>query len=196
MLRRVRLFDWLVVGNAVLLAVVIGTVYYPELGGYVGGAGRYFAYLALFIAFAVPVWALLRRFDYPAWLLVALQVGILAHYAGGGLEVDAARLYDQIVLGVRFDKYVHFYNSLIGALGIRTLMRRGGLSLGSFEPLILVGFTLGLGGVVEMLEYAGYVIAGSTGMGDYANNMGDLLANLAGSTTAVVGAGVVGRLRR
>jgi len=181
----VRPFDWFILVNIALSGVMVAAVYYPTLGGHVGGGGRYFSYLLLFVGLAVPVWGWLRRFDYPTWLLVALEAGILLHFAGGGLEIDSLRLYDQVFFGVRFDKYVHFYNSLVGALGVRSLLRQRGIRFGGCESLVLVSCTLGLGAVVEMVEYAGFVIAGATGMGDYANNMQDLLANVLGSTTAV-----------
>jgi hypothetical protein len=49
------------------------------------------------------------------------------------------------------------------------------------EGFVIIVMTLGLGALVEILELSAVVLAGTTGVGDYINNIGDLVADLVGA---------------
>ena len=65
--------------------------------------------------------------------------------------------------------------------------RSGGFGL-AFAAVLVAN---GAGAMVEMVEYAGSIIFEQTSVGDYANNMLDLVANLVGSIVAVAVARIV-----
>jgi hypothetical protein len=177
-LERIRPFDVFVGGNVALL---LGTT----LFAYARADWEFALYAVVILAFIVFLWRLLRPYDYPVWLLVLVEIGILAHFAGGFLRLDGDTLYTRYVLGVRWDKYVHYYNSLAVAMLISHLVRKAGLELKGFGPVFIVMVTLGLGGVIEIVEYFAVAVIPKTGVGDYANNIEDLIMNLLGGTTGV-----------
>ncbi len=181
---RVNGVDRFVVLNLVLLAVMSLAVYsrrQPE----------YFYYVGVFVAFALIGWHALRGYHYPLWLLAGLEVGILAHFAGGLLSVAGERLYEHTLLaGVGYDDLVHFYNSAIILLIVREVLHQADARIGRYEWLLLVLIVLGIGAAWEVIEFVAWRLIPDTMVGGYANNMTDLLANGLGG-----GAGVlIGRL--
>jgi uncharacterized membrane protein YjdF len=143
-------------------------------------------------------WRWLRRFDFPLWLLFLVEVGIVAHFAGGYVKYGPEGwLYWHHFLGIRYDKIVHFYNSLVAVLAFTLMLRQSRAVLGRMEPAILVGFVLGLGAVIEIVEYFAVLTIENVGVGDYANNMEDLMMNLLGGIAgAVLARFTLGRDRR
>jgi hypothetical protein len=140
--------------------------------------GEFAVYAAAIAIAATLAWRVLRRVALPVSVLVVLQVGILAHVAGGVIPIHGGRLYDVVVLGLTFDKWVHAFNALAGAAFVDHLLRgdKGPLPRG----LVVLMVVLGAGAVVEMIEYLTQLILPFTGVGGYDNNMRDLFANLAG----------------
>ncbi len=173
-------FDLFILINFVLLLMMTGVVYYTT-------EWEFGLYAAAFIVVGVLLWRVLRRYPYPIWLLLALELGLLIHFAGGLIHFGPqnTRLYGHYFLGLRFDKYVHFYNSLIGVIALRYLFRQAGLALRRMESLIVVAVVLGIGAFIEIVEYLAVTTMPSTGVGDYDNNMQDLVFNLMGGTLGV-----------
>jgi hypothetical protein len=176
--------DRFVVLNLVLLAAMSVAVYtrrQPE----------YLYYVGVFVAFALIGWHALREYHYPLWLLAALETGILAHFAGGLLSVAGGRLYEYTLpAGVGYDDLVHFYNSAVILLIVREVLHQADARIGRYEWLLLILGVLGIGAAWEVIEFVAWRIIPSTLIGDYANNMTDLLANGLGGGTGVL----VGRL--
>ena len=126
-------------------------------------------------------WVIFRRYDWDLWLLVLVAGGFLLHFAGGLTSPEGVRLYDWVVFGVRFDKYVHFINAGITAQVVAAVFRFEGISLGRFEGIGVVLIVLGLGTVIEISEYIVLKTLPDAGVGYYDNNLQDLISNLCGS---------------
>ncbi|MCL5291058.1 MAG: DUF2238 domain-containing protein [Actinobacteria bacterium] len=181
-------FDLFILVNFALLLMMTGIVYYAA-------EWEFGLYAAVFIGAGFLLWRVLRKYSYPMWLFLALEVGILAHFAGGLIHFGPhnTRLYGHYFIGLRFDKYVHLYNSLVGSVALRHLFRQVGLSLRRMESFIVIAVVLGIGALIEIVEYLAVTTMPSTGVGDYANNMQDLIFNLAGGSLGML---LVNRLAR
>jgi uncharacterized membrane protein YjdF len=177
---RIKPFDVFIAVNA---AFLIGTTLYA----YAVAEPEFGLYAVTILGLATIGWWLLRRFDYPIWLLVLVQIGIVAHFAGGFLyPSDGISLYNHYYGGIRYDKFVHFYNSMVTAIVLSYIFREAGLVLGAFEAFVVVMVTLGLGAFIEIVEYFAVLTIPETGVGDYANNIQDLIVNLLGGLTGVL----------
>jgi putative membrane protein len=152
------------------------------------GAGLGFKiYAAAVIALFVVLWLVLRRYEYPIWAVVLLQLVLMGHLAGRFVVVDGTPLYIAEVLGVGGDKIVHTFNSLVAASFVLVFFRLLDLKLRGWEGFVVVMVVAGAGAIIEIIEYVGVVVLPSTHVGSYANNAQDLIANLFG---AFVGWGV------
>lgn len=129
----------------------------------------------------VVLWLALRRSEYPVWAILTLQLSIMGHVAGRFVVVDGLPLYRADLLGMPADKIIHAFNSLAGGVFATVLFRRLGLLLRGWEGFIVVMFVSGAGALVEIVEYGGTLVLETTHVGSYANNMQDLIANLAGA---------------
>lgn len=137
-------------------------------------------YALLLMTGMAGLWLWLRRCPVPGWLLLTIEAGIVAHFAGGLAQFDGARHYDHVFLGVRYDKYVHFTNAFIAALAVREICRVRGLPITSVTRLLVFFTVPGLGGLVEVCEFVATLTIPRNGVGGYADTMGDLVANLCG----------------
>ena len=185
-----RVFDWFVIVNLSLFLAATGSVFlsrFVHLRGE-GHLGEFGIYAVICMVVVLAAWRTLRRFDWPLWLLVAAEMAILIHFAGGLIPYQDGRFYDIVLCGIRFDKYVHWANSFIAALVVSHLTRRGGLAV--------VLMVLGLGALWEIVEYAVVSRIPDAGVGLYDNNLRDLVANLAGGLTWWLMSAVVDALRR
>lgn len=135
------------------------------------------AVLALLTAF----WLVIRRHEYPVWAIVALQLSVVGHVAGRFVVLDDLPLYRAHLLGIPGDKVIHAFNSAAGAVFVTALFRRLGLVLKGWEGFIVLMVVSGAGALVEIVEYGGTLVLPMTHVGDYANNMQDLIANLLGA---------------
>lgn len=176
---RVRVFDVWAVANLLLLAGMSFYVY--RKADYEFGL-----YAAVFMVAVGFAWWYLRRFEFPLWLLALVEIGILAHFAGGLIHFGPGnlRLYDHRYFDIRFDKWVHFYNSAVLATAITYIIDGAGVRLRRAKGFVVVLMMLGVGAVWEIVEYTAVMSLARTGVGDYHNNMRDLVANLAGSVSA------------
>lgn len=146
-------------------------------GSTVGSVAEFWIYAGSILAIVGLCWLFLRLQPCGAWLLVLIEVGLLAHFAGAFVPVDGGRLYEARILGMRFDQLVHLLNAFAGAALLDHFLQgrlRG-------RGLVLIGLVLGAGSVVEIIEYLAFLVVPDAGVGGYANNMQDLLMNLAGA---------------
>ncbi len=168
--------------NTILFLIMCWTVYYDRLVEFRGKGNihEFFLYACAILTTIIVIWYFLRKLSFPTWLLVFVEIGIFLHFAGGFVQIDHGRLYDAHMLGIRFDKYVHLFNSMAGAALTYHLLHK----TGSTSPLlsILVILTvLGAGAIVEIIEYLVSLTVTTNGVGSYDNNMQDLIANLVGT---------------
>ncbi|MDD3676836.1 hypothetical protein [Thauera propionica] len=150
-----------------------------------GHIGEFYAYaIAIFLAICLT-WKIFRHASIPPLVLAGLQLGILMHFAGGLVFPEGTRLYDQHFVGIRFDKYVHLVNGCAAGLLVHWVWRQGAVRDGWLTNTSIVLAVLGLGGLVEIAEYAVYCTVPGNGVGGYHNNMQDLLSNLLGALAAL-----------
>jgi uncharacterized membrane protein YjdF len=112
---------------------------------------------------------------------------------GGNLYLGSLRLYDFYLLPsfFRYDNFVHAYGTFIGTLALYSLLNK------AIEQevrkrywifaLLLVFTSIGLGTIVELVEFFAVLVFGVTEkVGDYFNNTLDLLFNTLGATLATI----------
>lgn len=170
--------------NVALFLMMCAFAYYDRWVKYMGSGraaiAEFFFYAVVLIVALGATWAFLRRFTYPGWLLVLVEAGIVAHFAGGLVHFGGARLYDHVFFGVRYDKYVHFANAFVGAVAVQEICRLRRLPIHTFTRLIAFLAVLGLGTGVEICEFFVTRTIPQNGVGGYDDNMRDLIANVCG----------------
>jgi hypothetical protein len=138
----------------------------------------------------VGVFALLHRTvqfrTATLWALAAIAIG---NMAGGVLLIDDRPLYEFALVGsLRYDKVFHAIATGVGAWAALEALehwsnaRRAGLVLAAFL------MASGGGALVETVEYIGSLILENSSIGDYDNNMLDLVANTLGAFVGAVAA--------
>jgi len=145
-------------------------------------------YAAVILTLGLLAWRILRRYDYPLWMLALLQIAVFAHFAGGFLQLppDNHSLYYHEFFGIRFDKIVHFFNSALIAIVLMSIFRQAKMRLKPMEGFVIVGVVTGLGAAIEILEYFAVLTIPNTGVGDYMNTVEDLIMNLLGAIAGYV----------
>ena len=146
---------------------------------------EFFIYAVFVLAWLIWAWITFRKYDWDLWLLVLVGAGILLHFAGGLTSPEGVRLYDWVVFGIRFDKFVHLFNAGVAAQVVLAVFRFEGYSLGRLQGLGVALIVLGLGTVVEIAEYIVLKTLPEAGVGYYDNNLQDLIANLCGSVVSL-----------
>jgi hypothetical protein len=184
--------------NLVLFLWMSALFYFDRFVMFHGKANihEFFIYAAAIFIVICCVWFNFRRLYVDIYILVLLEVAILIHFAGGFVVIDDARLYDYRFFGVRYDKYVHMLNSIIGVFVALYLFRKNGYRIGKFICLITVLSVLGVGAIIEILEFVVAMTVDNNGVGTYINNMLDLAANLLGATIATFAYFVISSRKR
>jgi hypothetical protein len=81
---------------------------------------------------------------------------------------------------LRFDKIVHAANAMIGCVVALEFFRLLKVRFARGLILVVLLVVVGTGAIVEIAEYVVVKTIPHNGVGDYDNNMKDLLANLVG----------------
>ena len=119
------------------------------------------------------------------WGLALVANGNLA---GGVLLVGDGTLDLAPILGpVRYDQVFLALATGVGTIAAWAALKRWG-EIERFTPgigfaVVLMG--CGAGALVEIVEYVGTLVVPNSSVGDYGNNMLDLVANLVGALAAV-----------
>ena len=168
--------------NVLLFIWMCQFAYYQRFVEYrgAGNIAEFFVYASLIIIAMAAGWWYFRRFEFPSYLVILFQIGIIIHFMGGLVPVENGRLYDAYILEIRFDKYVHFLNAFIAAAIIRYMFGIFKVRIPYIRDLAILMFVLGLGATIEIVEYIVLLTIPETGVGGYHNNMQDFLANFAG----------------
>jgi glucan phosphoethanolaminetransferase (alkaline phosphatase superfamily) len=174
--------------NVVLFGVMCAVVYYDRFVHYRGPGNlhEFFLYAAAIVALIVAAWYRLRRYALRTSALVLVQTGIAAHFAGAFVPVGGGRLYDAILFGIRYDKGVHFFNAFVASWLLAHVFEVLGVQLLWLRALVVLLTVLGLGAVVEIVEYVVVLTVQGNGVGGYDNNMQDMIGNLAGGLTFAI----------
>lgn len=154
---------------------------------------EFFIYAGVIIAGIGLLWSVFRRYAFDAQVLAWLQLGILMHFCGAFVTIDGGRLYDAHLLGVRWDKYVHLVNAFAACALVSRLFQIQHIALTTVNRVFVGLVVLGLGAVIEIVEYGVVLTVPRQGVGDYDNNMQDLIANLCGAVAYTVAASALWR---
>lgn len=168
--------------NLLLLVAVISSGYWQRWlqvrGPGSAAAWEFGFYAVVLMAFTLGLWRWLRRHPLPGNLLVLMEAGAIAHFAGGLWKIDGLRLYGHVFHGIRFDKYVHAANSWIIALLVEEICRQRGWSGAGRLAMALAAFALGL--AWEACEGIVVLTIPGNGVGSVSDNLRDLAANAFG----------------
>ena len=151
-----------------------------------------FMFYIVFVSLIIILLAFLRRkIHLPVYLIVALSLLGLLHFAGGNVFIQGARLYDQVFFNgaIRYDQVVHALGSFLFVfLGYNLLSKYldDRIKKNAFLlPFLLVLLGLGFGAFYEIVELFGVVFfGGGKGVGTYINNAVDLVYNTIGAIIA------------
>jgi len=176
---------------AAILASVVGMFIY----GRVVGSPATTTYVGITLVLVAVLWWINRTAVFPMPVLWGLAVVGVGNMLGGVLLIDGNTLYLTPIIGpLRYDKIFH-----AGACGVAAWAAwhaTGQWSGGSIRPgprrFVAILMAAGAGAVVEIVEFTGVNIFPETNVGDYGNNMLDLVANLTGAFSV---AAVLGRSR-
>ncbi|MDZ4198589.1 MAG: hypothetical protein U1E27_04795 [Kiritimatiellia bacterium] len=186
-MKKVQKIDYFAGLNAVLFLWMCAVVYYDRFVEYRGAANiaEFYVYAILILLVIGYGWFTYRLRHFSTVLLVLVQAGILIHFAGAFVPIEGGRLYDAQLMGLRYDKYVHFYNAAVGTWVGWRLFEIRGIPRNGFTSFVLVMTVLGFGALIEIAEYIVCVTIPRTGVGGYDNNMQDLIANTAGAAVSL-----------
>lgn len=190
--------DFFVLVNLGLFLTLCVFRYYARFIQYRGIAHiqEFFVYAVVIICSILFLWWIFRHYPFDAMILLLLQVGIVMHFSGAFVQIDGARLYDVQILGIRYDKYVHFVNAFGCTLLMSRLFQIQGIALTRVNCVLLLMVVLGLGAVIEIVEYLVVLTVPSNGVGGYDNNMQDLMANFVGALSFLLLRTPLTRLQR
>lgn len=185
---KVTNLDYFTLLNSLFFLMMCFVVYYDRFIDFRGAANihEFFIYATVIFMTIFLFWSRYRHLDIRFSLLVLIELGILMHFSGAFIEIDGHRLYDSRLFDIRYDKFVHFINSMIATALVLHLFFKRGLPNTALVLLLAVITVLGLGAIVEIVEFTVTLTVQHNGVGDYNNNMFDLVANLLGSLSTVL----------
>jgi hypothetical protein len=146
---------------------------------------EFFVYASVIMALIVLAWRVARQLPVPIVLLVLAQIGIFLHFSGGLALLNENRLYDKVIFGIRYDKYVHCVNAMLAACFTQRIPWQRIIERRWLCDLLVLVVVLGLGAFVEVVEYLVTLTIEVNGVGGYHNNMQDLIANLVGASLCI-----------
>jgi hypothetical protein len=185
---RLTVVDLFVGFNAALFLLLASTAYWRRFLQFKTRADlpEFMVYATVLFTGILVAWWGLRRLSFRSPVLVLFEAGLLLHFSAGLMHPNGMRLYD-LSLGVRlfdyplrFDKVVHFFNAYVGCALTLELFRLLRVRIPRVRMLVVALTVIGVGAVIEMIEYMVVKTVPHNGVGDYDNNMTDLIANLAG----------------
>ncbi len=154
-------------------------------------------YIPITIVLAMVVFWIHRTARFADSTLLALTFAAIGNLAGGVLLVGDGTLYGAAVIGdIRYDKVFHALATGVAGWASYEAVRRWGITRRGAAIFVAVMMAGGAGAFVEIIEYIGSVIFENTSVGDYGNNMLDLVANTTGSVVGVFWASRVVDARR
>jgi len=180
---QLRPLDVFAAVSMILFVVFAALFHYERFVRYRGreNVDEFFFYAVIILLLLTGAWVIFRSYDWDPWLLALVAFGVAIHFAGGLTSHEGVRLYDWVPFGIRFDKFVHFINAAIAAQVVVAIMRFEGISFGRLEGLGVVLIVLGVGTTFEIAEYMVLRTMPDAGVGQYDNDLQDMIANLCGA---------------
>ncbi|MBW2969577.1 DUF2238 domain-containing protein [Candidatus Woesearchaeota archaeon] len=146
-------------------------------------------YNILFFIMLVFIVCTQRRLHLGIPVLIGFSVLFIMHLSGGLVVIGNTRLYDMVFKFLPFDKIHHFVLGLVFSFLTVSLfvdVKKWRHKKRALFFFFVVLAALGFGAVVEIMEFVGVMFLGSPGVGDYANNAADLVADLFGAAAGAV----------
>lgn len=157
---------------------------------------EFLLYVGVIMVLGVWIVVKQRSVHFEPHVLWGLTVWGLLHMAGGNIEFDGVKLYEQELLRLiprfhvlRYDQLVHTLGFGVATLVCAHLLRpclKADASRRSMPFVLVVLMGAGVGALNEILEFAVVVVMPETGVGGYENTMLDLVFNLLGGTLAAL----------
>ncbi len=181
---KIKSFDIFIFFNIILFILMCIFVYYDRFILYRGSENilEFYAYAFFDLLIITICWIYFRNYEINLITLCLIEFGILIHFGGGLINIDGKRLYDNYFFQIRYDKYVHFINSFIACVITRKVLNNFGFSIRRLEGFVVILIVLGMGALIEIVEYIVVSTVPGAGVGGYDNNMQDMIANFAGGT--------------
>jgi hypothetical protein len=179
--------DYFAFINTFLFTLMTVFVYYKRFISFRGEANLYEFYFYATVIFLTITysWLRFRHLEIHTYVLILIEITILIHFAGAFIQIDGSRLYDYRIMEIRYDKFVHLVNSLIGSTVVIYLFMKNGYAITKLMLTVTVLCVLGIGAIIEIIEFIVTLTVENNGVGNYVNNMSDLLANLIGSLLGI-----------
>ena len=154
--------------------------------GFGSGARLALPYLMWMLFAAGLVMAFDRRVRFSTEVLILLSISGFAHMAGGNVVIGDVLLYESTLFGfLGYDHLLHVVGLGAGGLAVWEATARMFRAFGGWPAAVLTFLGAhAVGTVIEIGEYLSYLIIEGVRVGDYANNMQDLIANMVGALLA------------
>ncbi len=149
------------------------------------GSKLAFPYLLWMLAAGCLVFLVDSRVRFSTEVLVLLSLSGFFHMAGGNVVIDGDFLYEQTWGLVGYDHFVHILGLGTAGLAVWEATSRMLRAFGGKEAAVVTFLGAhAVGTVIEVGEYLATLVIQDVRVGDYANNMQDLIANMVGALLA------------
>jgi hypothetical protein len=154
---------------------------------------EFFYYILIICIFIGIIIYRYESFHLTPYIIIGLSIIGFMHIAGGILHPFGTRLYDTYLINnflvLRYDNLIHtlgiFTTTFIGYNMLRPHLSIKIKNNKFILALILILMALGVGAIVEILEFNAVIFLGAAEqVGDYFNNAWDLIFNLVGAIAA------------
>ena len=159
--------------------------------GLATGTNQVFPYLAWMVLAGGLLMFVDSRVRFSTHVLVLLSLAGFFHMAGGNVVIDGVFLYQQSWLEfIRYDHLLHAMGLGTAGLAVWEATYRMLDAPGGKEAAVVVFLGANaVGAFIEIGEYLASLLIPGVRVGDYSNNMQDLIANLLGAVLAAWWAG-------
>lgn len=142
--------------------------------------GEFVFFVAVLLTGISALWMFVRCRAIPLRVLVAVEIALLMHFAGGWVHFGGLRLYGHVFGGIRFDKVVHAAAAFAAGTVLMELGRQWRLPGGWFGRGLVALAALGVGAGVESYEYLVTQTMPALTTARFEDSLRDLIADLAG----------------
>ena len=153
--------------------------------GVVAGSPFTWIYVGITFVLGSAVWVIDRFVQLPLRALWALVAAAFSNLLGGIFLVDGQPLYVYAVIGeMTFDKPAHFFATGMATFAAYEALRTRLDAQPMGIAFVAITMGMGVGAVVEIVEFIANETMTNVNVGGYLNNMLDLVANAGGAVLA------------
>ncbi len=150
---------------------------------------EFFYYSIIFLISLLIIRFYQRRYhvqvQLPTTILTGFVIAGFMHMLGGFVYIGGVKLYDINFWIFGYDNFVHAFSAFVFSFAAYNLLKpyldKKLKENGVYLSLLLALIALGMGSIVEIVEFAAVVFLGATGVGDYTNNALDIVFNTLGA---------------